>query len=99
MIDINSESLLSMTDASREFPGRPHVSTLWRYAQTGCRGVKLETIRCGGRRFTSREALERFTRAVTVAVDGPGVNIPTPTPRQADLRRAEEKLDRAGIHE
>ena len=37
-----------------------HVSTLYRWATAGCRGVVLESIQVGGTRCTSREALQRF---------------------------------------
>lgn len=36
------------------------VSTIFRWAQRGVRGVKLETVTIGGAKCTSREAVRRF---------------------------------------
>ena len=44
-------------------------STLRRWAGLGLRGVRLETIKVGARRCTSREALQRFVRRLTEATD------------------------------
>jgi hypothetical protein len=60
-----NEHLISTTQATREVPGRPHVSTVWRWINRGVRGVKLETVMVGGRRFTSREAIARFNERIT----------------------------------
>lgn len=55
MIDPATESLLSLTDAARLLPARPggkrpHVSCLYRWTTSGCRGVVLESIAIGGTR-------------------------------------------------
>ena len=65
MIDIEIESVLSLTEAATKLPHRragrrPHVSTLYRWASRGLRGNHLETIQIGGTRCTSVEALQRF---------------------------------------
>jgi hypothetical protein len=60
MININNETLLTLAEAARSLPGRVHVSSLWRWARRGIKGVKLESIAIGGRRFTSIESLQRF---------------------------------------
>jgi len=49
MIDITTETLLSLLDAAKQLPGRPHVSTLYRWRIRGVRGVRLETVLVGGR--------------------------------------------------
>lgn len=66
MIDIARETVLSLADAAAKLPRRrrgkkPHVSTLYRWAEHGIRGVKLETVQIGGTRCTSLEAMQRFT--------------------------------------
>ncbi len=66
MIDIQQERLLSFPQAAAILPFRPHVSTLHRWRLRGIGGVRLETIRLGGRRFTSEQALTRFFRATTM---------------------------------
>jgi hypothetical protein len=67
VIDIGAESLLTLSKAAGVLPGQPHVSTLFRWATRGVRGVKLETCLLGGRRYTSRQALQRFSSAATGA--------------------------------
>lgn len=62
-LKILTEDVLSMSQAAKELPGRPHVSTLWRWANRGVRGVKLETVCIGDRIFTSRQSLTRFIEA------------------------------------
>jgi hypothetical protein len=60
MIDTRQEQLRLLSKASKEIPGNPHVSTVIRWSHRGVRGVKLETVIVGGRRFTSLEAIDRF---------------------------------------
>jgi hypothetical protein len=45
-------------------PGRPNISTLWRWATKGVRGVRLGTIIVGGRRMTTPDMIETFLRAL-----------------------------------
>ncbi len=66
-IDIDNESLLSLAQASHKIPGRPTLRTLWRWVNHGVEGQRLETIKCGKRRFTSVEAIHRFIARGTKA--------------------------------
>ncbi len=96
MIDLQSESLLSLPAAAKSLPGRPHIASLYRWFQRGVHGVKLETILVGGKRFTSREALQRFADCLT-AVDAGN---PTPADsrrRQQEKQQAKAKLDKARV--
>jgi hypothetical protein len=97
MIDPQTEQLLSFPQAAGCLPSRPHICTLHRWRLNGISGVRLETVRIGGRRFTSREALERFNAAVTAAADGSPSSTRTPRQRQRDIERAEKELGKAGI--
>jgi len=63
MIDIKRETLISLREARKEFPTRPSLPTLWRWIVTGVRGVVLDSVRIGGRRFTSKEGIQRFLEA------------------------------------
>jgi hypothetical protein len=97
-IDIAAEGLLSLSQAARRCPGRPHISTLWRWVLDGCRGVRLETVMVGGRRFTSTEALQRFADSLTAAACGEqGPPIRTPRARRTAIAQAERDLARDGI--
>ena len=62
-IDVDSETLIPFSGEARTaFPGgkRHSLATLHRWRLSGVRGVKLETCLCGGLRYTSREAIQRF---------------------------------------
>jgi hypothetical protein len=91
------EHLLSVTAATREVPGRPHVSTLWRWINRGIRGIRLETVMVGGRRFTSREALDRFFASITAATAGEPLPVRTTRQRTRDIDQARRELTEAGI--
>ena len=69
MIDL-SESIIAINKVPKELPEPPHVGTVWRWIQRGVRNIKLETAMIGGKRYTSREALQRFSDATTAAADG-----------------------------
>lgn len=61
---IQHETKLTLTEAAKRSPGRPHASTLWRWCREGLHGVRLEYVRFGRRIFTSTEALDRFAQAL-----------------------------------
>ena len=59
-INVNRERLLTVSAAAKSLPERRHIATVWRWLHAGCRGVKLESVLIGGRRYTSKEAIQRF---------------------------------------
>src|SRR5216683_1533854 len=68
-IDPLTEETIPFAEAARRLPllraDRPvSPATLWRWASHGLRGVRLETVRVGGTRCTSLEALSRFFAAL-----------------------------------
>jgi hypothetical protein len=92
MIDISSERLILLSAAAAYIPGRPHSSTLFRWWRDGSRGIKLESLLVGGRRYTSVEAIERFIQRLS-----------SPHSEQHDPRRGQsnpaigQHLDQLGI--
>ncbi len=75
-IDPLKEQPISLRDGAKLFAKNaqgkhPHVSCLYRYTNTGCRGVVLESIQAGSVRCTSREAVARFINALTEQVELP----------------------------
>ncbi len=90
------ESLLTLKEAAKLLPGNPHYATLFRWAQKGCRGVRLESARIGGIRDTSREALARFILACS-GDSSPGLSVPTAKQRQRQIAAAERELAEAGL--
>jgi hypothetical protein len=104
-IDLQTESLRSLTEAARLLPPArsnrpPHTSCLLRWILHGVNTrngrVHLEAVRLGGRWLTSVEALQRFAEAQT-----PKPTDATPLPRTTTARqrasaRAAKKLEHAG---
>lgn len=66
MIDIYEEPLITLSEAAKLLPGRPAASTLWRWSR-GLRGVRLATVLIGGKRYTNRSAIQKFSAALTAA--------------------------------
>ena len=99
MLDLATEHILTLNDACGKLPrrrrgSRPHVATLYRWAQRGIKGVKLETIQVGGTLCTSVEALQRFFDRLSEPRE--------PTPRQSphrqrEIEAAERECREAGI--
>lgn len=56
-----SEDLVSLGEVAQELD--IHISGPYRWRHRGVRGVRLETIRIGGKLLTSRQAVTRFLRA------------------------------------
>ena len=69
MLDITQERPISLQDAAAMVPGtdghRVNWKTVWRWAQHGLRGIRLETAYIGGRRITTHQAVQRFCDAIT----------------------------------
>ena len=95
MIDISIESLLTLREAAAQLHGRPHISTIARWVSRGVRGVHLETVRIGGRTYTSTEALSRFAAACSQSSSA-GTVARTAFRREADIARAERELNGGG---
>ena len=91
------ETIITLAEASRRLPGRPSLSSLWRWHRRGVRNIRLETLVVAGRRFTSIEALERFSAATTAVADGTPAPVRTPRQRERAILAAERELDRAGM--
>jgi Protein of unknown function (DUF1580) len=109
MIDLTTEPLISLNDASRIVPAarrgkKTHLSTLLRWILKGCRGpngtmVRLEAIRVGNRWMTSRQALQRFAESLTpsIASEEKSPAIRTSAARQRASERAAAELERLGV--
>jgi hypothetical protein len=103
-IDPLSEETMPLAAAARKLPclrnGRPiRVSTLWRWATRGVRGVRLDTAYVGSVRVTTeaslREFFERLRRPERAAPDAVR---PEGRRRQAECdRRVDRQLDELGL--
>jgi hypothetical protein len=115
-ISIADEELLSARQVTELIPPRRlgrkmHLSTVHRWWTSGCGGVRLESIRIGGQRFTSLQALQRFfdrlTRLDHTSIASPPSADPIPTSRpsrppvqrsRAERHlRVERELDELGL--
>ena len=76
---------------------RIHRSTCERWRMRGVRGVKLQTILVGGRRYVDRDAFDSFIQATTSAADDGQATTHTPRSRRRSLAQANRELDSAGI--
>ena len=111
MIDLNNETIGSLSEIARLLPPyrgrRLHPSTLWRWSARGLKGVRLETVRFGGRILCSVEAVTRFSAKLAELDQQQAYNDPlpvrqkprkrTPMQRDRDVARARRELERAGI--
>lgn len=103
MIDLTIEHLLSLTAAAKLLPPRrrdkrPHVSCMYRWTTTGCRGVILESIQVGGTKCTSTEALQRFFEKLSAVTEGEQVapHSRTSLQRERAAKKANDELAASG---
>lgn len=69
MSDLLNEQRISLRELAEA--EKIDLTTAWRWAKRGVRGVVLETVTIGGRRYTTREAYRRFAEGCTkVSNDG-----------------------------
>lgn len=94
MTHLLDEDRLHVTTAAREV-FRVAPETAWRWALKGVGGVRLESIKVGGVRFTSRQACTRFLDKLNGA-PSPRTE-PAQTPKNSRRADAARKLDAAGI--
>jgi hypothetical protein len=109
MLDLTTETPLPLATAAKLVPPgrngrRTHLSTLLRWILRGAKSpsgvvVRLEAARLGSRWLTSREALQRFSAALTPRLDSatPPSGHRTPKQRERASERADRELDEAGF--
>jgi len=94
-----ADRYLTLSDATRHLPGRPHTSSVWRWCRKGVKArngerIKLQSWRYGGRVYTTLEALDAFGRAMAEA-DAEHFDDPNHGRVIIDEGRSESKRDRA----
>lgn len=95
-IDVNTETLVQFSEASRNFPGKPVcIQTLHRWRLRGVRGNKLESCLIGGIRFTSKEAIQRFIEAQNAGDQKPVK--PSASQRSKRSAAAQRELQKMGV--
>ena len=59
--EILGESLIDLTEATKYlFPVKCSRATIERWVRRGSRGIRLETVLIANRRYTSKQAVQRF---------------------------------------
>jgi hypothetical protein len=105
-IDVLTEDVRSFSEWTkakvlpvRRRGSRVNLATLYRWAQRGVRGVRLESVMVGAVRCTSAEALQRFFEILTAQADGQAAtpDVRTPTQRRRAANRAARELEREGV--
>src|SRR5690606_24123552 len=97
-VTLLSEQRLTLNEAAKRSGVNP--STVWRWTLSGARGTRLESYCLGAKRYTTVEALERFSAACTAASASGGHSGPaTMTAKQVDREheRAMRDLKAMGV--
>ncbi len=99
MIDIETEQLIPLRDIPKILPKRSsgkriHISAVYRWVQRGLAGRTLETVKIGGTRYTSQEAMQRFAEGTDHKRPETTSRNRSSKQRQEALRRASEKARR-----
>ena len=94
-IDVLSDDVVTLAQAAKLLPKRrgnkrPHVSCVYRWTTSGCKGVTLESVQVGGTRCTSRQALARFFERLSQVKHG----VPRSVASSVSRRRIEEASQR-----
>lgn len=92
-IDIGKEQAIPLTKSPEHFPGEPHISTVFRWANLPA-DRRLETFKCGGRRFTNLLCIEKFIARCSADDGTPPQNT---RGRKREIAKAERTLAEAGI--
>lgn len=85
----------SFNEAAKYLPEncRPCYATWWRWWRKGVKGIRLRTLVCGGRRYTTRAAVEEFISRLTAASNGEPTPIRTPRQRRRAIKNAEREME------
>ena len=63
MVSIVAERPITLIEACKLFPNKPHKNTVKRWMFTGVRGVKLRNFKCGQSICTTERAIDDFLLA------------------------------------
>ncbi len=98
MIDTTIERLIPLREVPKVLPCREtgrriHISAIYRWAQRGIHGVRLDVVRIGGTTYTSSEAIQRFGEQLSSRTGFNAVaDLPTPRARQREIEQASRRV-------
>jgi len=65
MLKYQGQKLYTIPEAAKQIPGGVCDATIRLWIRDGYKGVKLDCVRIGGRRYVAAGSLENFMRATT----------------------------------
>ena len=93
--NLRSPRYLTLGEVAKSLPTRPSAQTVFRWATTGCRGIRLESLRFGRRIVVTPEALDKFARELAEVWDKGRPESPTSNERQAKRTRTAQQREKA----
>lgn len=95
-----AQEMLSLSQAAKMLPGRPHAASLWRWSRLGVtthsgQRVRLRVGRLGRRLYTKVEWIEEFARQCA-ELDAERWRSEAP-PQSAEHKRAMAELQNRGV--
>ena len=102
---------LTLSQAAKRLPNRPHAGSVWRWCRKGVRSrsgrrIHLDHVRIGGRIYVTDEAIDQFGRELAQADQEHVVcdestrraaRSDGPPTRKSQAEKAKDELDEAGI--
>jgi predicted DNA-binding transcriptional regulator AlpA len=95
-VEPTQEPLLTIAEVTKLIPQRPSRATLWRWISRGVNGVRLRSVKCGGRRLFPTTAVAEFIAACTAKHDGIPL-VRGDTKRKRDIDEANSECERDGF--
>ena len=108
-IVLGRDTIVTLTQATALVPPRRRgrktsVSTFFRWSTSGCRGIVMPTLQCGGTRCTSVEAIQWFFEALSELSRTQGAKVETtgvpvlrsPSQRRRASEDAGKRLEQMG---
>src|SRR5258705_619378 len=83
---MSKQEYLTVGESCASLPHRPHHNSARRWMHEGCHGIKLRSIKFGGKRLTTKAWIDEFVEAVTSRLAVPVAH-----------HEAEGKLDKLGV--
>jgi len=92
--ELAKETLVLLKESSPYFPVPVSRKWLEKMIRTGTRGVRLETFFFCNKRYTSKEAIQRFIERTQNSENTPQEKIPArPRMSKAELKKALQKFN------
>jgi len=89
------EEYQTLTELSKRLPGRPSVSTIWRWCNHGVNGVRLPHAKLGKRHLVHPDDLEWFVRQCGHA--GGKSDAPATNGNGREHAEAERRCEQMGV--